>query len=103
MVEELKTLLSSESLLLMLMTPSMVTGILILVMVYRLISTIGKSFIATQERTAIAFEKMAVSVECLRSAAESEKTNNEDMRITLKVIVEKLDRILSESEAKNAG
>ncbi len=93
-MEGLNTILSNESVLAMVLTPGIVISIVLLVMAYRLVITFGKMFIDEQKRQATAFEKIADGVLTLHSMLDHQKNHEEDVRITLRTINEKLDRII---------
>lgn len=93
-MEGLNTILSNESVLAMVLTPGIVISLIILIMAYRLTLHFGKMFIDEQKRQATAFEKIADGVITLQSSLEHQKNHEEDVRITLRTINEKLDRII---------
>jgi hypothetical protein len=79
--------------LLILMAPAMLVGLLLILCIYRLITTLGKRFLDNQDRQAAAFEKIADGVDKMREDLDKTSRLNEDIRITVMVMADQINRI----------
>ena len=90
----LDIILSNKAVLSMILAPGIVISFALLFISYKIVISIGKLFIDEQKRQATAFEKIADGVIKLYGMLEHQKNHEEDVRITLRMINEKLDRII---------
>jgi hypothetical protein len=99
MGEELGILLGASPLLLLL-APSLITGLVLIFCAFRLFKTLGGRFLDVQDRQAASFEKIAASVTQMVSGIEQLKEHSAkddyfttEVRITLRSIEDNVGRI----------
>ncbi len=97
MAEELKVLLDASPLLL-LMAPSLITGLVLIILFYKLASGLGREFITAQRAQTDSFNRIAASVESMKDNIEKNARLNDDIRITLTAMSGKIDHLLANTK-----
>ena len=89
----IEVLLNNEALLVMLIAPSMIVGMAIIFMAFKLLSKLGDKYIIAQDRQTTAFEKIVDGVDYLIKVEEQRTRRDDDIRISLRVITDRIEKI----------
>ena len=97
--EWLKVLLDGSPLLL-LMLPSLITGLVLIFLLYLLVKAFGKEFITGMRAQTEAFNNIASSVQSMEKTNIESARLNDDIRITLMAMSNKIDQVLENSRKR---
>jgi hypothetical protein len=98
MEQELAVLLPLWKPALIIMSPSLLVGLMIMLGSYKLVNKWGDRFLNAQDRQAAAFEKIAVGVEKVQADLDANTKLNADIRITLAAMSTRIDQILENTK-----
>ncbi len=90
----IEVLLNNEALLVMLIAPSMLVGIVIIFMAFKLLSKLGDKYLVSQDKQTAAFEKIVDGVDFLIKVEEQRTRRDDDIRISLRVLTDRIEKVV---------